>query len=154
MLFRSEEIASIKKPYNVYKSDIILDLLWSSPIEYISNEKYLGDNFTKELRSRFFDEKTINDFLEKNNLCYLIRTHSILESGFEKLYDDKVFSIFSSSNYCEEANSNGIIMINKASKIQPKILTLEENFSSWFKSEKILKKFPTSPRVNKNNILN
>lgn len=144
-----KDIATIKKPYNVYQSEIILDLLWSSPIEYVANDNYLGDNHTKELRKKFFDENLISEFLEKNNLSYLIRSHSILESGFEKLYNDKVFSIFSSSNYCEETNSAGIIMISKSSKIQPKILALEENYSSWFKSEKILERFPTSPKVKK-----
>lgn len=144
-----DDIASIIKPYNPYKSEVILDLLWSSPVEFSKNVEYAGENFTKVLRTRTFDEEMINEFFEKNKISYLIRSHSILEAGFEKLYNDKVFSIFSSINYCDQENSAGIIMINKTSKIQPKILTSDVSYSSWFKSEKVFAKFPPSPKVPK-----
>ena len=86
--------------------------------------------------------------MKNNKITYIIRSHEVLEHGFEKLYDGKVVSIYSALNYCGvNNNSSGIISINKTSKIQPKILTSEENFSVWNYCQNHIKDYPPSPKV-------
>jgi len=141
-----EDIMSIKKPYSVYDNPVVLDLLWSTPEEL--KYDYLANNLTTNMRKRYFNENLVGEFMKNNKIDYIIRSHEVLEHGFEKLYDGKVVSIYSALNYCGiYTNSAGIISINKSSKIQPKILTSEENFSVWNYSENYIKDYPPSPKV-------
>ena len=141
-----DDIMSIKKPYSVYDSQVVLDLLWSVPEEL--KYEYTGNNFTTNVRKRFFNENLVGEFMKNNKVEYIIRSHDVLEHGFEKLYDGRVFSIYSALNYCGVYNNSaGIISINKTSKIQPKILTSEENFSIWNYAENNMQEFPPSPKV-------
>jgi len=137
---------SIKKPYSVYDNPVVLDILWSTPEEL--KYDYPANNMTTNLRKRYFNENLVGEFMKNNKIDYIIRSHEVLEHGFEKLYDGKVVSIYSALNYCGfYNNSAGIISINKTSKIQPKILTSEENYSVWNYSENNIKEYPPSPKV-------
>ncbi|MFM1912846.1 MAG: hypothetical protein RIR51_684, partial [Bacteroidota bacterium] len=105
-----EDIMSIKKPYSINESQIILDILWSVPEEFKS--EYSGNNITTNLRKRYFNENLIGEFMKNNKIEYMIRSHDVLDHGFEKLYDGKVVSIYSALNYCGiYDNSAGIISI-------------------------------------------
>ena len=84
--------------------------------------------------------------MKNNKISLIIRSHDVLESGFEKIYDNKIISVFSATNYCGiYNNSGGILFIKKNSEIQPKILTAEDNYSVWSKNEAMYKEYPPSP---------
>jgi len=143
-----EELASVKKPYNPYKNEIILDLLWSSPIEYIENEDYSVENNIKKFKKRTYDETIVTEFFKNNNVSYLIRTHSALESGSDKIYNEKVFSIYSSRN-SHNNNNASIIIVNKFLKIEQKIFTLKNtknDINSILINEMAVKKFSSSSK--------
>lgn len=141
-----EDIISIKKPYSVYDNPVVLDLLWSTPEEL--KYEYPANNLTTNLRKRYYNENLVGEFMKNNKVDYIIRSHDVLEHGFEKLYDGKVVSIYSALNYCGKYNNSaGIISINKTSKIQPKILTAEENNSVWNYCENNIGEYPPSPKV-------
>lgn len=141
-----DDIANIKKPYTVYDNPQVLDILWSIPSGSTLKDDYTANNITTNLRKRYFDENMVQEFCKNNKISLIIRSHDVLESGFEKLFDNKVISIYSATNYCGlYNNSGGIIFIKKNFEIQPKIITSEENYSQWIVSE-ILKDYPPSPK--------
>jgi len=136
---------AVKKPYKVYETPAALDILWNIPQGSSTKNEYTGDNMTTPLRKRFFDENMITDFMKNNKINLIIRSHDILESGFEKIYDNKIISIFSATNYLGiYNNTGGILFIKKNQEIQPKILTSEENYSVWAYNTYI-KEYPASP---------
>jgi protein phosphatase len=137
-----EDIANVKKPYRITENQVALDVLWNSPL---GTGDYTGDNTTSIFRKRYFDEALVNEFMKNNKITLIIRSHDVIDSGFEKLYDNKVISIFSATNYCGVYNnSGGILFIKKNSEIQPKILTCEDNYAIWTFSS--IKNFPASPK--------
>lgn len=141
-----DDISNLPKPYYLYDSPVVLDLLWSVPTEYVSDENYNANNITTNLRKRYFNENMVNEFMKNNKLNLIIRSHDIIESGFEKIYGNKVISVFSCINYCGVYNNSaGILFIKKNFEIQPKILTFEDNYSVWTYSDN-LKDYPASPK--------
>jgi protein phosphatase len=142
-----DDIASVKKPYSIYDNPVAMDILWNVPITSSSLEEYPATNFTTPFRKKTFDENTVLEFMKNNKISLIIRSHDIIESGFENLYNSKVISIFSATNYCNVYNnSGGILFIKKNFEIQPKILTGEENYSVWINSSHFTKDFPPSPK--------
>jgi len=141
-----DDIANVKKPYNVYENPVAMDILWSSPVETNDNS-YTKNNFTSNIRKRYFDEAMVVEFMKNNKINLIIRSHDVLESGYDTLYNNKIISIFSATNYCNfYNNSGGILFIKKNFEIQPKILTGDENFSVWNEESEYKKEFPPSPK--------
>ncbi len=136
---------NVKKPYNIYNTPVAVDCLWNVPQGLGQKEGYSGDNFTTSLRKKTFDDSMVTDFMRNNRLNLIIRSHEVVESGFEKLYDNKIISIFSATNYMGiYNNAGGILFIKKNQEIQPKILTAEDNYSVWG-YDSHLKEYPASP---------
>jgi protein phosphatase len=141
-----DDIANVKKPYNIYDNPVAMDILWSSPVETNDNS-YTKNNFTSSIRKRYFDEAMVVEFMKNNKINLIIRSHDVLESGYDTLYNNKIISIFSATNYCNfYNNSGGILFIKKNFEIQPKILTGDENFSVWNDESEYKKEFPPSPK--------
>ena len=139
-----DDIASIKKPINIYDNQKVIDLLWSVPVGNTQKEEYTGNNLTAPLRKRVFNEDMALEFMKNNGLDLIIRSHDVVEKGFEKLFNNRVVTICSSTNYCNSHNNDGgIIFVKKNLEVQPKILTIEENMSVW---HEISKNFPASPK--------
>jgi len=143
-----EDIASVKKPYNVYETPVAMDLLWSTPVD-TNNDNNINqkNNFTTSLRKRYFDESMVAEFMKNNKINLIIRSHDVIESGYDTIYNNRVISIFSATNYCNyHNNSGGILFIKKNFEIQPKILTGDENYSVWLEESEHKKDFPPSPK--------
>ena len=104
---------NLKKPYNLFDSQIAQEVLWSTPVGGESNEDHAGNNVTKPLRGKKFDESMVEEFLNKNKLKMIIRSHDVTDSGIEKIYGDKILSIFSATNYCGYQNNGAILIIKK-----------------------------------------
>ena len=88
----------------------------------------------------------VTEFMAKNKLKMIIRSHDITDSGIEKLYGEKILSIFSATNYCGYQNNGAILIIKKNFEIQPKILTCEDNYSVWIKENWNKTDCPASPK--------
>jgi len=142
-----EDLVGVKKPFKISDSQIALDILWSVPAGYNSDE-YKGNNFTSLYRKRTYDENMISEFFKNNKIELIIRSHDPIEPGFEKVFDNKIVSIFSATNYCNfYKNDGGIIFIKKNLEIQPKIIPHgEEEPGAWIINDSIMKDYPPSPK--------
>ena len=111
-------------------------------------DEYKSTNVTTQYRKRTFDENQILEFFKNNKIDLIIRSHDTIEAGFEKVYEHKIVSIFSATNYCNfYKNDGGIIFIKKNLEIQPKIIPHgDDEQGNWITNESALKEFPPSPK--------
>jgi len=56
----------------------------------------------------------VNRFLKDHDLNMLIRSHEKKEEGFEFMFKKKLCTVFSASNYCDEHENDGAVMIINA----------------------------------------
>ena len=103
-IHRNIEIPS--KP-DTTEEQIMQDLLWSDPM----------DEYGVEPNSRgagcLFGPNITKKFLKLNNFKTIIRSHELVDDGYDIKHDDQCYTLFSASNYCGDAGNEGAIMIFK-----------------------------------------
>eukprot|EP00794_Sanderia_malayensis_P007362 gene7362-8182_t len=104
---KRHQFASVLKPSHISLTDDvppkleeiveweqILDLLWSDP----KKDAGRGFNHTRGGGCLFGPDIT-DEFLQRNNMDLIIRSHECKYEGFEYTHNNKVITIFSASNY-------------------------------------------------------
>lgn len=103
------------------KEGPITDLIWSDP-----NDQNPEVNYCDSPRGagHLFGLNPTKEFLSKNNLSLIIRTHQFQHEGYKYHLDNQVLTVYSAPNYCYScANRGGIAKINKELKVS--IITYE-----------------------------
>eukprot|EP01084_Bolivina_argentea_P304738 526381_1 len=96
----------INKPIiTIPDSGLICDLLWSDP------EHIIGWGEMDRGISYIFGPDVIEKWVEKNNIDMIIRTHQVVEDGYEWFAKNKLITLFSTANFCGEFDNDGAIMI-------------------------------------------
>lgn len=80
---------------------IMCDLLWSDP------QAGRGRSASKRGVGIQFGPDVTSDFLRKNNLDYIIRSHEVKPDGYEVAHDGKCITVFSAPNYCDTMGNKG-----------------------------------------------
>lgn len=73
----------------------LYQILWNDPKEGLNG-------FTESFRGpgiKFFGEDVFKNFMDSNNLRYLIRAHECFSEGYKWFFNNRLLSIFSSGNY-------------------------------------------------------
>ena len=86
------------------EEQIMQDLLWSDP----------SDNQGVEENSRGAGallDQTLANFLKTNNFKTIVRSHELVDDGYDIMHDDQCYTLFSASNYCGDAGNDGAIMV-------------------------------------------
>jgi len=85
-----------------FLKDSMFEMMWNDPKEDISgfSRSYRGEGIS------FFGEDVFIEFMEKNNLRYLIRSHECFSEGYRWFFNKRLLSIFSSDNYHGTLNPN------------------------------------------------
>lgn len=108
-----DQIKSIKKPIIDFDNNPILSgVLWSDPSSYVRN-------FIPNLRGtgQFFGEDQLNNFLRANFLQLIVRGHQCADNGIEMMFENKLITVFSASNYCGYRNRSGVLIVNENGQI-------------------------------------
>lgn len=112
-------------------------MLWGDPDpEY---KLFYGEN--QRGRGKVFNGPAVINFLKENHLKRIIRAHQCVKNGIEKLFNDKLITVFSASSYCKiNQNSSGILKIyQKSTKIEPIIFDplprLKKSDTNYFRVE-------------------
>lgn len=94
-------------------SQLLTDLVWSDPCK----EGGFSSN-TKREGAQLFGKKAVDDFLDANDLCVIVRGHQFVPLGVRQM--GRVVTVFSSSNYqeCKKSNSCGFVSIGKDGSIR------------------------------------
>ena len=101
-----KDIASLERPIETFKSEIVNDLVWSDPVEdpilFFPSSRGSG---------HLFGSEAVNAFLSGNDLKLLVRGHECINQGFSFTNNSQVLTIFSASSYCgQNNNSSGSVL--------------------------------------------
>ncbi|KAK8863923.1 hypothetical protein M9Y10_011616 [Tritrichomonas musculus] len=105
---------NLKKPLKEPFPDMINDLLWSDPSNSISryseSPRTIGKLYGFDAAKEFLEEKC-------DHLILLVRSHEMMPYGYDYPFDDKgeVLTIFSSIDYCGNANSGSVAVVDENS---------------------------------------
>lgn len=91
------------------------DVYWSDPDENI-------DDFEHSTRGAgfLFGKSVTEKFLAENNFCCIVRSHQLVESGFDKKFNGKVLTVWSAPNYVYTHGNLASVLYIKEGKIIPK----------------------------------
>lgn len=108
-----EEINQLPQNQEEISNPITTQLLWNDPKEWVKD-------FKKSLRGpgiKNFGEHAFSEFMERNQIKYIIRSHERFKNGYKKYFGDKLISIFSSQSYSKRV-STVIGVINLSGEIE------------------------------------
>lgn len=77
----------------IFTTGIMCDLLWSDP------QPQNGRSVSKRGVGTQFGPDVTRQFLLKNKLDYVIRSHEVKQEGYEEAHDGKCITVFSAPNY-------------------------------------------------------
>ena len=100
-----KDISRIQRPTDVPEKGLLCDILWSDPM---SSPK--GWDVNERGVSCTFNEKVLNDFLDRNELDLVCRAHQVVEDGYEFFGDKNLVTVFSAPNYMGEFDNSAAIM--------------------------------------------
>ncbi|VVD00973.1 unnamed protein product [Leptidea sinapis] len=98
---------------------IMCDLLWSDP------QPMMGRSQSKRGVGCQFGPDITADFLEKNNLDYIIRSHEVKNQGYEIAHNGKCITVFSAPNYCDAMGNLGAFITMNGKDLKPNFTTYE-----------------------------
>eukprot|EP01023_Acetabularia_acetabulum_P062475 TRINITY_DN7693_c0_g2_i9.p9 TRINITY_DN7693_c0_g2~~TRINITY_DN7693_c0_g2_i9.p9 ORF type:complete len:120 (-),score=31.65 TRINITY_DN7693_c0_g2_i9:616-975(-) len=77
------------------------EALWSDPSEES------GRNPSKRGVGVAFGKDVTKEFLRRNNLELIVRSHEVKDEGYEIAHDGQLVTIFSAPNYCDQMGNKG-----------------------------------------------
>tara|TARA_B100000780_G_C21065141_1_gene428269 strand:+ start:51 stop:1202 length:1152 start_codon:yes stop_codon:yes gene_type:complete len=86
------------------EDQIMQDLLWSDPVDEP------GLALSDRGAGCLFGEDVTDSFLKHNKLKLIVRSHECIDDGCAATHHNKVYTLFSASNYCGDAGNYGAIM--------------------------------------------
>ena len=105
-LISLDKIRKIVRPTEVPDKGLLCDLLWSDPDKNVdgwgNNER--GVSYT-------FNESVVNRLVEELDIDLVCRAHQVVERGFEFFANQKLVTVFSAPNYCNQFDNAGAMMI-------------------------------------------
>lgn len=105
-----DEIQALDRFSEPEDDGALCDLIWADPV---SDDKFFNQNFSRNKErgcSVVFGYNPIYDFLEFNNLAFIVRAHQVEEKGYKELHFSQappgrvhpmVITLFSAPNYCD-----------------------------------------------------
>lgn len=96
------------RPICNYEDEVLYDLMWGDPTNttqsFVPSIRGIGNQF---------GNYALNLFLYNNNLLQMIRGHQCVHDGVQRLFNGKLVTVFSSSNYGEIPNGKaGFLRVN------------------------------------------
>lgn len=108
------DLEVLAKPTEIPPDSIFSDIVWSDPLDIFSK-------FAPNTRGSgtFFSERALRQFLNRNSLSYLIRSHEMCAEGINYPYEGTkaCITVFSNTNYCERMNSAAVLNFDKVMKM-------------------------------------
>ncbi|TBU08907.1 serine/threonine-protein phosphatase [Hamiltosporidium tvaerminnensis] len=102
-----DQINQINKFNRMLNHSNLHDLLWSDPSEepgYKKNTRGAG---------YLFGEDIVNKFCKNNNISLIVRSHQLVQDGFELKFDGKLANIWSAPNYCYMCGNLASVIVLK-----------------------------------------
>ncbi|KAK7791724.1 hypothetical protein R5R35_009373 [Gryllus longicercus] len=111
------EIRNIDRNRQPPEEGIMCELLWSDP------QPQNGRAPSKRGVGVQFGPDVTKNFLEKNDLDYIIRSHEVKSEGYEMAHDGKCITVFSAPNYCDSMGNMGAFITLRGKDLKPTFVT-------------------------------
>ncbi|OHS97911.1 Ser/Thr protein phosphatase [Tritrichomonas foetus] len=107
-IFSVQQLKEIKRPIFDFGDPTIDSMLWSDP-----NTKVDFFGHSDRGTGCYFGSAAVADFLRSNNLSLLVRAHECVVQGIEYMFDNKLVTVFTASNYCGIVeNQSGVLVVD------------------------------------------
>merc|ERR1712032_1290188 len=93
----------METPCDIKDDSMLWDFIYAEP-------KHQGDGWDDDPRGVWFGEDVVDSFMEKYGLELVIRSHRIIEAGYQMIFGDRVLSLYSSAN-CNGFDNDGVVMV-------------------------------------------
>ncbi|CBH13120.1 hypothetical protein, conserved [Trypanosoma brucei gambiense DAL972] len=110
---------------------LVSELLWNDPVDtYLSRRigvRHQGANWRSSVRGVGVEylEPITENFLRLNKLKLVVRSHQMVQAGFQFVHGRSNCTVFSASNYTGVSNNRGAIAVLEKGSVQP-------TFHTWF----------------------
>lgn len=101
------DIKKVKRNREPPENGVMCELLWSDPLP----GSQVGRQPSKRGVGVGFGVDVTNEFLERNNLDLVVRSHEVRQEGYSLEHGGKLITIFSAPNYCDRVSDFLIIII-------------------------------------------
>ena len=141
-----EQIKTFHRPISEYKNSTVLTgLLWSDPT---NQEAAFAPSRRKS--GFLFGPAAFRTFIRENKLRLVIRGHECVSDGYQEMFDRKLITVFSASNYCgTSGNKSAIIFISNKGEAMPRSMLpigyIKRNNTNFASFEILAKQFPPHP---------
>ena len=160
------QIQKIKRPFKLNHVDqsaleqkIVFDILWSDPVLELTQK----ENKSNEIREYIakgqlvrFGTDRIQDFMKKNNIEIIIRSHESVMEGCEKFGNTNLYTTFSTTGYGGVYQNSAAILHYKKNDNHLHTLCLPyiPNFTKWFNLDMLRNKWTPKGKVKENTFFN
>ena len=100
-----DELVKLQRVKETEHEGVISDILWSDPEEDIE-----GFRISPRGAGFLFEGNTISKFVENNKLDCMVRAHQLVLEGYKIMFDNKLFTVWNTSNYCYRCGNVASIM--------------------------------------------
>ncbi|ETB60972.1 hypothetical protein YYC_01928 [Plasmodium yoelii 17X] len=115
-----KDIEQIDRNTEPLDEGIMTDLLWSDPNEekgFKPSKRGIGFSFGTDITE---------NFLKKNNLSLIIRSHEVRDEGYSLEQNGQLYTVFSAPNYCDVMKNKGGFLKFKGNATQPECVKFTE----------------------------
>lgn len=114
---------NLPDPENDDNLGLVWEYLWNDPLP--QNEKSIPKESLTQLKmpelngfisnyvrgtGHMFSSTALEDFLRRNRLSHVIRAHEVKQAGFHVQHNEKLLTVFSSSQYCNGSNEAACVL--------------------------------------------
>ncbi|XP_063387751.1 serine/threonine-protein phosphatase 5 [Cydia fagiglandana] len=114
-----DDIRRVDRNKQPPEDGIMCELLWSDP------QPMLGRSPSKRGVGCQFGPDVTANFLQRNGLQYIIRSHEVKNDGYELAHDGKCITVFSAPNYCDTMGNLGAFITMNGKDLKPNFTTYE-----------------------------
>ncbi|KAI5185860.1 serine/threonine-protein phosphatase 4 catalytic subunit [Nematocida homosporus] len=118
-----DKILGIDRVGDVPLSGVVTELLWSDPdegvLEFTANSRGAG---------YLFGAEQVAQFLQESGLKRIIRSHQLVEQGYNEMFGGQVVTVWSAPNYCYRCmNKATVIKLGRDGSIEYIEVPMAEN---------------------------
>lgn len=108
-----DDLRKVERNRQPPEEGIMCELLWSDP------QPQNGRSPSKRGVGCQFGPDVTENFLKKNKLEYIIRSHEVKDMGYEVAHNGKCITVFSAPNYCDTMGNKGAYIILNGKEMKP-----------------------------------
>lgn len=101
-----DSLQTVKRPIDNFDDLILAPLFWSDPdstvADFMLSPRGIGYKF---------GETNLLNFLEQSEAARIVRGHEFVPQGILTLFDDRLVTIFSASNYCGTMGNDSAVLV-------------------------------------------